>query len=35
MKEVILIEASNNAKNQKKYKCPYCDQIEASYTYTR
>ena len=26
MKEVILIEASNNAKNQKKYKCPYCDQ---------
>ena len=26
MKEVILIEASNNTKNQKKYKCPYCDQ---------
>ena len=26
MKEVILIEASNNVKNQKKYKCPYCDQ---------
>ena len=26
MKEVILIEASNNDKNQKKYKCPYCDQ---------
>ena len=26
MKEVILIEASSSTKNQKKYKCPYCDQ---------
>ena len=26
MKEVILIEASSSTKNQKKYKCPYCEQ---------